>query len=846
MTKYVRKRDGSFVAFQREKIAFAIQRAMEASCPDMTVEEMEETAEKLAEEVEFQILNDRTTQVPSVEAIQDEVEKVIIRHNLAEVAKAYILYRKKRQMIRESANSLSGQLKEIFDSSSIDSDLKRDNANVDGNSAMGTMLQVGAAASKLFFSENYLTEEQKQANQCGDIHIHDFDFYALTETCCQIDFKALAECGFSTGHGFIRPPQSIQSYAALACIAIQANQNDQHGGQSIPNFDYAMAQGVKKTYAREFERILCEYYEEMKGKEPDEEKEFVHQILTDIIKTQPAMVHHEKFDTVLVSTLMVSVFGYMNKEYQLILDEIVARIHKKAYLMTEKATHQAMESLVHNLNSMHSRAGAQVPFSSLNYGPDTSAEGRMAIRQLLLATEEGLGNGETPIFPIQIFKVKEGVNYNEGDPNYDLFRLAMKVSAKRLFPNFTFIDAPFNLQYYVPGHPETEVATMGCRTRVRGMARDNKKHRGLSDGELREMFMDIGRSKEETARSIVEKQRQEEEERHKRFRNRLFHSKSIEIDDDVDIDEETAALEREIELVRAGKIHKYLDQSPGQEEGEQAKLPETVLIEVDNSSSQHMVYADVQKEPEDSSSDSNQSKENEGVAEEPFADSEAATSQTVEDTPVCNKSICDIDVSLNVSNDMAPQGEERPSAEENHLDLRGVFDPEEEISFLFDDNPAPSDEAPAPEEAEDFELIDAAIVSDAGYFAVTYDANSNSGTFAFALETQGDRRFHESTVEECKNIEQATFEGAAALLEEIKNSGYTSIIIHMDKESCALLRRNAIYGIVDEYSESCIKYIQKAKEIVLKCHIRLTDETWTTEQIVTQSLVEGMAKKAIK
>lgn len=257
-------------------------------------------------------------------------------------------------------------------------------------------------------------------------------------------------------------------------------------------------------------------------------------------------------------------------------------------------------------------------------------------------------------------------------------------------------------------------------------------------------------------------------------------------------------------------------------------------------------YADVQKEPEDSSSDSNQSKENEGVAEEPFADSEAATSQTVEDTPVCNKSICDIDVSLNVSNDMAPQGEERPSAEENHLDLRGVFDPEEEISFLFDDNPAPSDEAPAPEEAEDFELIDAAIVSDAGYFAVTYDANSNSGTFAFALETQGDRRFHESTVEECKNIEQATFEGAAALLEEIKNSGYTSIIIHMDKESCALLRRNAIYGIVDEYSESCIKYIQKAKEIVLKCHIRLTDETWTTEQIVTQSLVEGMAKKAIK
>lgn len=494
-------RKGEIVPFNIAKIAAAIQKAMEAVKAENSDEAISKIlAYKYAEEVRDILDMDFQATVPTVEDIQDRVERVLIRHNLPDVAKAYILYRKKHQMMRESANSLNEQLKELFDSSSIDSDLKRDNANIDGDSAMGTMLQVGAAASKSFYAANYLTKEEAAANRSGDIHIHDFDFYALTETCCQIDFKALAERGFSTGHGFIRPPQSIQSYAALACIAIQANQNDQHGGQSIPNFDYAMADGVRKTFRKELCKHLAEVLmmEVIRGRcqncAPVEEihldtkwvestienievkyeidNDLDHEVaigianahtftneFTDAIWHKVHELHRKAFGTSADCSFSVA------KD---VLDGYVAFAITRAIQETEKATHQAMESLIHNLNSMHSRAGAQVPFSSLNYGTDTSAEGRMVIRQLLLATDEGLGNGETPIFPIQIFKVKEGVNYNEGDPNYDLFKLSMRVSAKRLFPNYVFLDAPFNLQYYVPGHPETEVATMGCRTRVMG------------------------------------------------------------------------------------------------------------------------------------------------------------------------------------------------------------------------------------------------------------------------------------------------------------------------------------------------------------------------------------------
>ena len=300
----------------------------------------------------------------------------------------------------------------------------------------------------------------QRTHRDGDIHIHDLDFLTLTTTCCQIDLLKLFRDGFSTGHGFLREPNDIRSYAALACIAIQSNQNDQHGGQSVPNFDYSMAPGVRKTFRKLFRSNLAKALEVF-GE--DDNNEVDARELTERVEQQTGkwacLAGDNGYDEAMAKALSES------------LDEkTVAKCmkfaRKYADKETRKGTYQAMEALVHNLNTMHSRAGAQIPFSSLNYGTDTSPEGRLVMEQLLLATEAGLGNGETPIFPIHIFKVKEGVNYNDGDPNYDLFKLACRVSAKRMFPNFSFLDAPFNLKYYKPGHPETEVGYMGCRTRV--------------------------------------------------------------------------------------------------------------------------------------------------------------------------------------------------------------------------------------------------------------------------------------------------------------------------------------------------------------------------------------------
>ena len=315
----------------------------------------------------------------------------------------------------------------------------------------------------------------------GDIHIHDFDFYSLTTTCTQIDIVRLFKGGFSTGHGVIREPQSIQSYAALAAIAIQSNQNDQHGGQSIPNFDYGLAEGVAKTFVKLYTVRLTEALED--ALDSDNESEVVKEILqqaTEEFGHRPCLEKdEEEFDRFIVEEIIGRCGLDTHRAKQ-----VVSTTRRRAVRQTENETYQAMEGFVHNLNTMHSRAGAQTPFSSINYGTDTSPEGRMVIRNVLLATDAGLGNGETCIFPIHIFKVKEGVNYNEGDPNYDLFRLSCKVSAKRLFPNYVFLDSPFNLQYYKSGHPETEVATMGCRTRVIGNYCHKDKEISYSRGNL--------------------------------------------------------------------------------------------------------------------------------------------------------------------------------------------------------------------------------------------------------------------------------------------------------------------------------------------------------------------------
>lgn len=300
-------------------------------------------------------------------------------------------------------SKLLEEFEEIVKSSN--QDLIQENANVDGKSPMGMMGLFASAGAKHYSVEHLLSKEVKQAYQDGYIHIHDLDFYASgTTTCCQIPLGKLLKNGFDTGHGHMREPNNIMSAMALTSIIFQSNQNQQHGGQAMTNFDFDLAPFVKKTYDKNVQ-------------------------------------------------LLQSVQANVDVE-------------TKAWEMTDRDVYQACEAFIHNANSMHSRGGGQVPFISVNYGLDTSKEGHMVVKNMLLATQKGLGNGETPIFPIQIFKVKEGINLKQGNPNYDLFRLSLETTAKRLFPNYVFVDAPFNLQYYKEEDPETHIATMGCRTRT--------------------------------------------------------------------------------------------------------------------------------------------------------------------------------------------------------------------------------------------------------------------------------------------------------------------------------------------------------------------------------------------
>ncbi len=468
------KRDGRSVAFDESKIAEAVCKAFEASGAMKGYEEAERIADRVVELIETGALEGR----PSVEGVQDLVEEVLIADGFARTAKAYILYRAERSRSREVNTRLMQTMRDLTFSKAADADLKRENANIDADTAMGTMLKYGSESAKQFYEMCVLAPEYSRAHQGGDIHIHDLDFYTLTTTCTQIDLLKLFEGGFSTGHGVLREPNSIASYSALACIAIQSNQNDQHGGQSVVNFDYSMAQGVRKSYARLYVRNLATALE----------------LLGDV-DDATAVARHAAAD-VLEGTGLVPTLdpdgAYRVAERDALLATVVdggivghaqAFAEKAAWRDADRETYQAMEAFIHNLNTMHSRAGAQTPFSSINYGMDTTPEARMVVRNILLATESGLGHGETPIFPIQIFRVKEGVNFNPGEPNYDLFKLACRCSAKRLFPNFSFQDAPFNLQYY-KGTPETEIAYMGCRTRVIGNVYDPSREISNGRGNL--------------------------------------------------------------------------------------------------------------------------------------------------------------------------------------------------------------------------------------------------------------------------------------------------------------------------------------------------------------------------
>ena len=460
MITQIVKRDGRTVAFELDKIADAIFKAAQAS-GGRDYEMSTELASQVEQELEAESLT-----CPTVEQVQDVVEKVLVKSGHARTAKKYILYRNERTRVREMNTRLMKVYEDLTFQSSLENDVKRENANIDGDTAMGTMLKYGSEGAKQFYDMFILDPEHSKAHREGDIHIHDLDFLTLTTTCCQIDLLKLFQDGFSTGHGFLREPNDIRSYSALACIAIQSNQNDQHGGQSVPNFDYSMAPGVKKTFRRAFTDNLTktlEIYLEQ------EDGELMSKAIISRCEKETGKWACFAGDNGFDEAVRAALLEQMDEK---LADKILRFVRKYAVKETRRATYQAMEALVHNLNTMHSRAGAQIPFSSLNYGTDTSAEGRLVMECLLLATEAGLGNGETSIFPIHIFKVKDGINFNPGEPNYDLFQLAMRVSAKRMFPNFSFLDAPFNLQYYKPGHPETECAYMGCRTRVIGNVYD--------------------------------------------------------------------------------------------------------------------------------------------------------------------------------------------------------------------------------------------------------------------------------------------------------------------------------------------------------------------------------------
>lgn len=454
------KRNGKKVDFDGSKIALAIKKGFDNAKVINGDDEVTKYTESDIQAVYKEVINQIEKQYKDadkikIEQIQDLIEDALQKKGYEDVYKQFSEYRERRAQSREifsEEKKMHKFLKTIEGlglKSANEDNNKRENANVDGDTAMGTMLQYGSTVSKEFAKSYLMKPKFSEAHDSGLIHIHDMDFLPMgTTTCMQIELDRLFKNGFSTGHGHLRPPQGIMSYSSLAAIAVQSNQNDQHGGQSIPAFDFYLAPGVLKTFKKQLKQQIYDYLD--------------LEDLLSFINMERIEKDINKLNSI---ELDLSMFDAYTKDSEK-LKRAFAKAYEKALAKTNHTTHQAMEAFVHNLNTMHSRAGAQVPFSSINFGTDTTPEGRMVIENFLLATEEGLGKGETPIFPVSIFKVKEGVNFNPEDKNYDLFKLACRVSAKRLFPNFSFIDAPFNLEYYKEGDYRTEVGYMGCRTRV--------------------------------------------------------------------------------------------------------------------------------------------------------------------------------------------------------------------------------------------------------------------------------------------------------------------------------------------------------------------------------------------
>lgn len=469
---YILKRDGSQQPYDGEKIRSAVDKAFRAA----GLVDEEGYALRIESLIQTELCH-RNSQV-AVEEIQDRVEAELM--NLApQVAKKYIIYREWRTVQREKRTTLKRTMDGIV---SIEkNDINLGNANMSAYTPSGQMMTFASEVTKDYAMKYLLSAPFARAHAAGDIHIHDLDYYPTkTATCVQYDLADLFERGFHTKNGSIRTPQNIQSYATLATIVFQTNQNEEHGGQAIPAFDFFMAPGVRKTFIRQLADRLLYAHSLLTGRSfSDEERKGFVEALRGL---EPPLAHTDAAAEALAAGLERIGCQLPATAVRLALEE--------AYQRTKRDTHQAMEGFVHNLNTMHSRGGNQVVFSSVNYGTDTSEEGRMVIRELLAATVEGLGQGEVPIFPIQIFKVKEGVNYSEADyakaqadfagalagkytfetPNFDLLLLACKTTSHALFPNFLFLDTPFNQhELWRADDPKRylhEIATMGCRTRV--------------------------------------------------------------------------------------------------------------------------------------------------------------------------------------------------------------------------------------------------------------------------------------------------------------------------------------------------------------------------------------------
>lgn len=482
--EYIVKRNGQREKFSAVKIEKALFKALQSSG-----EGKEEESKLVLTEV---LKETAVRRLDTVEEIQDAAEETLFRKGFFKAARSFIIYREHRRKMRESEPELMEIYEDLTVRDSKESDTKRENANINADSAMGTMLKYGSEGARYYVDRYVLPPHIAELHREGYIHIHDKDFYMLTETCCQMDLKRLFREGFSTGHGTLSQPKSITSCAALACIVLQANQNEMHGGQAIPDFDYAMETGVDHSFGKLMSdgigRIILKESLRNSNSVKEEESREINSV-EGSIKTAEEIL--DEYGRGIVYGEREEIYSFLEKSPYLLnimgeknlKSEIAAlKIINEEKLRREVS--QAMQALIHNLNTMNSRCGAQVPFSSLNYGTSVSDAGRVVTEELLKATYDGLGNGETPIFPVQIFKVKDGVNFKPGDKNFDLLKLAMKVSSKRLFPNFSFLDSTFNSQYYVEGNPDTEVSYMGCRTRVMGNVYDKTKKTTKGRGNL--------------------------------------------------------------------------------------------------------------------------------------------------------------------------------------------------------------------------------------------------------------------------------------------------------------------------------------------------------------------------